>query len=179
MATQSRNLEGKGAQRARRRKGTTSGREPRHGCYSRDEPLFKGRFPRSRPEASRAGPPPMRTKVPILWHGGQAPHVIQAGPKREEGVPPHKERATTPWLCAPSSSSQPAVKKANRRTRSVQPPRGCAPLRPRCNQWSNFWHGGPGHMSCTRRAGFWVQKSRTAARANTAPPRGRRRRLRR
>jgi hypothetical protein len=29
-------------------------------------PFCKGRFPRSRPEASRAGPPPMRTKVPIL-----------------------------------------------------------------------------------------------------------------
>jgi hypothetical protein len=40
MATQSRDLEGKGAQRARRREDAASGREARHGCYSRDEPPF-------------------------------------------------------------------------------------------------------------------------------------------
>jgi hypothetical protein len=64
--TQSRDLEGKRARRARRRKDAASGREARHGCYSRGEPLFKGRFSRSRPEASWARSPPMRTRVPIL-----------------------------------------------------------------------------------------------------------------
>jgi hypothetical protein len=127
MATQSGNLEGKGAQRAQRRKDTASGKEARHGCYSKGRPLFKGRFPCSRPEASRARSPPMRTRVPILWHGGQASHVIQAGPKHEEGESSHKERATALRLYALPSSPQPAVKKANCRTRSVQPPRGRAP----------------------------------------------------
>jgi hypothetical protein len=74
----------------------------------------------------------------------QASHVIQAGPKREEGEPPHKERATALRLYALSSSPQPAVKNANRRTRSVQPPRGCVPPRLCCSQRSNLWHGGPG-----------------------------------
>jgi hypothetical protein len=55
---------------------------------------------------------------------GQAPHVTQTDPKHEEGEPPHKERATAPQLCAPSFAKQPAVRKANCRTRSMQPPRG-------------------------------------------------------
>jgi hypothetical protein len=67
------------------------------------------------------------------------------------GEPPHKERATAPRLCAPSASTG-------------GPTSGM---------------GAQAHMTCTRCAGFWVQKSRTAARANTAPPRGRRKRLRR
>jgi hypothetical protein len=57
---------------------------------------------------------------------------IFAATSGEEGEPPHKERATTLRLYALSSPPQLAVKEANRRTRSVQPPRGCAPpqLRP-------------------------------------------------
>jgi hypothetical protein len=101
-----------------------------------DGSLFKGRFPHSRPEVSRAKSPPMRTRVPTLRHEGQAPHVIQASLKREEGKPPHKEHATTPRLCAPSFSPQPAVRKANRRTRSMQPPRSYAALHLRRNQRS-------------------------------------------
>jgi hypothetical protein len=68
----------------------------------------------------------------------------------QEDEPPRRKRATAPRLCTPSASLQPAVQ-----------------------------HGGQAHMSCTRRAGYWVQKSRTAARANTTSPRGRRRRPRR
>jgi hypothetical protein len=59
-----------------------------------------------------------------------------------EGEPPHKERATAPRLCAPSSSLKPAVKKANRCAGSVQLPHGCAPSQLRCNRRSNM--GGPG-----------------------------------
>jgi hypothetical protein len=47
-------------------------------------------------------------------------------------------------LCTPSSLPQPTVKKANCRTRSVQPPRGCAPLHLCRNQRSNLWHEGLG-----------------------------------
>jgi hypothetical protein len=56
--------------------------------------------------------------------GARPPHIIQTGPKHEEGEPLHKEHATDPQLYAPSSSEQPAVRKANRRTRSILPPRG-------------------------------------------------------
>jgi hypothetical protein len=62
----------------------------------------------------------------------------------QEGEPPHKERATVLRLFALPSSPQPAVKGANRHTRSMQPPRGCAPPQLRYNRWSNLWHGGPG-----------------------------------
>jgi hypothetical protein len=99
-----------------------------------------------------------------------------------------------------------SAKKANRLTRSMSPPRGSTPLHLHRNQQSRrrttaqatcnrpavvrplgfAATGGPTsgmgaqtHMSYTRRASFWVQRSRTAARANTASPRGRRRRLRR
>jgi hypothetical protein len=178
MATQSRNLEGKGAQRARRRKGTASGREARHGCYSRDEPLFKGGFPRSRPEASRVGPPRCAPRFPS-YDTGARPHM--------------------------SYKLARSTKKANRRTRSMQPPRGCAPLHLCRNQRSRGRTAAQGacnrpavvrplgfaatsgptsgmraqaYMSCTWRAGFCVQRSRTATRASTTPPRGHRRRQR-
>jgi hypothetical protein len=91
------------------------------------------------------------------------------GPKREEGESSHRERAATLRLYALPSSPQPAIKKANRHTRSVQPPCGYSPFHLHRNQrsrrrtaaqgtcnrptvvrpvgfdrWSNLWHGGPG-----------------------------------
>jgi hypothetical protein len=120
----------------------------------------------------------MRTRIPILCYGVQTSHVIQAGKKREEGESSHKEHATALRLYALPSSPQPAVKEANRRTRSVKTaPRLCAPSASTGGPTSGI--GAQAHMSYTQRVGFWVQKSRTAARANTAPPQGHRRRLRR
>jgi hypothetical protein len=127
----------------------------------------------------------MHTKAPILWHGG--PTLRNS----------RKEHATALRLYALLSSPQPAVKKANRRTRSMQPPcgytpfhlrrnqrsrrrtaaqRACnrpvvaRPLKLRCNWSFNFWHGAQAHMSYTRPAGSWEHESCTAARANTVPP---------
>jgi hypothetical protein len=60
----------------------------------------------------------------------------------QEDEPLHKEHATAPRLCAPSSSPKPAVEKANRHAGSVQPTRDCAPPQLRCDRWSNM--GGPG-----------------------------------
>jgi hypothetical protein len=135
---------------------------------------------------------------------GQAPRVRLTDPKRDKGEPPCRERATAPQLCAPSFSGQPAVRKVNRRTNehttapwlnapssppkpaveksnrhtgSVQPPRGYVPPQLRCNRRSNM--GAQAHMSCNRRAGHWVRKSRTATRANATTPRGRRGKLKR
>jgi hypothetical protein len=179
-------------------------RGARHGYFPGDRPLFKGRFPHSRPEVSQAKSPPTCTRVPTPMTRGKAPHVIQADLEYEEGEPPHKERATAPRLCAPSFSEQPAVRKTHCRTRSVQPPHGYAPFhlrriqrsrsqtaaqevynRPavvrrtqfRYNRRSNM--GAQAHMSCSRRAGYWVRKDGTAARANATSPRGRRGRLKR
>ena len=69
----------------------------RHGYRLGDRPLFKGGSPHSRPQASRAKSSPTCSRVLPLRHGGWVPHVMQAGPER---------------------------KKPNRRTRSVQLPRG-------------------------------------------------------
>jgi hypothetical protein len=87
---------------------------------------------------------------------------------------PHKKRATALRLYALSSSPQPAVKKANRRTRSVQPPRGCAPPRLRCSQRSNLWHGGPGpHVMHLAHRFLCTEKSHRHSRqyhASSGPP---------
>jgi hypothetical protein len=135
---------------------------------------------------------------------GQAPRDRLTDLKREEGEPPRRECATVPQLRAPLFSGQPAVRKVNRRTKehatatrlnapssspepaveksnchagSVQPPCGYAPPQLRCSRWSNM--GAEAHMSCNRHAGHWVQKSRTATRANATTPRGRRGKLKR
>jgi hypothetical protein len=99
-------------------------------------PFLKADFPARALKRHGQGLPRCAPGFPSYDTGGQASHVIQVVPKHEGGEPPHKECATAPRLCAPSSSPQPTVKKANCRTRSVQPPRGCAPLHLRHNQRS-------------------------------------------
>jgi hypothetical protein len=90
---------------------------------------------------------------------------IFAATNGQEGELPHKERATALRLYALSSLPQPLVKKANRRTRSVQPPRGCAPPRLRCSRRSNLWHGGPGpHVMHPTRRFLGAEKSHRRSR---------------
>jgi hypothetical protein len=91
-------------------------------------PFLKADFPARAPKRHGQGLPRCAPGFPS-YDMGQAPHVIQAGPKREEGESSHRERATTLRLFALPSSLHPVVKEANRRIRSVQPPRGCAPPR--------------------------------------------------
>jgi hypothetical protein len=62
-----------------------------------DRSLFKGGSPHSHPQASQAKSSPTCSRVLPLRHRGWVPHVMQANPKR---------------------------KKPNRRTWSMQPPRG-------------------------------------------------------
>jgi hypothetical protein len=69
------------------------------------------------------------------------------------GEPPHKEHATTPRFACPLSFAATGGPTSD------------------MGAWA--------HMSYIRRAGSWVQESRTAARANTTPSRGHCRRLRR
>jgi hypothetical protein len=111
MEMQSRDLEGKGTQRTRRRKGTASGREARHGCYSRDEPLLKGRLPRSRPETSwEVSPDAHRSTHPMTRGPGPTSHIAGALISEcGEGEPPHKERTVDPWWRASSSPPRPTT----------------------------------------------------------------------
>jgi hypothetical protein len=134
-----------------------------------DRFLFKGRSPHSHPQASRAKSPPTCSRVLTLRHGGGVPHVVRADPKHEEGKPPHTKHVTAPRLYALSSSPKPAVEKADRHARSVQPHRGCAPFQLRCNRRSSM--GARSHMSCNQRTGYYVQRNRTATCANAASPR--------
>jgi hypothetical protein len=143
--------------------------EQRHGYCPGDRSLFKGRSPHSRPKASRAKSPPTCSRFPTLRHGGKVPHVIQTDPKREEGEPPHKKHATTPRISALSSSPKPAVEKADRHARNMQPHHGCAPFQLRCSRRSSMeaW----AHMSCNRCPGYYVQRNCTATCANVASSR--------
>jgi hypothetical protein len=88
-----------------------------------------------------------------------------------------KGHATDLWLNAPSSSPKPAVEKLKCHAGSVQPPRCYTPPQLRCIRRSNM--EAQAHMSCNRRAGHWLRKSRTATRANATTPRGRRGKLKR
>jgi hypothetical protein len=78
----------------------------KHDYCSGDRSLLKGRFPHSRPEASRA-----------------------KSPQRAPGFPPY-DTGARPHMSYRLTRS---TKKANHRTRSVQLPRGYAPL----HFWSN------------------------------------------
>jgi hypothetical protein len=153
-------------------------REAIHGCYSKGEPPFKGRFPHSRPKRHGQGlPNAHQGSHSMTWGPGLTRHASWPEARRRqivaqgacnrpavtrpstfaatssrEGESSHKERATALRLNALPPSPQPAVKEANRRTRSMQPPRGCTPRQLRYNRCSNLWHGGLGphviHPAC-------------------------------
>jgi hypothetical protein len=85
------------------------------------DPFLKADFPACAPK--RHGQSfPRRAPGSPPYDTGARPHM--SDPKHEEGELPHKERATALHLCAPSFAKQPAVRKANRRTRSMQLPHG-------------------------------------------------------
>jgi hypothetical protein len=84
-------------------------RKARHGYCPRDELLFKGRFPRSCPEVSRASLPQLTPRHPAYGMGGR-PCVTRS------------------WLAG--------AKKANCRTRSMQLPCGYTPFHLHHNQRS-------------------------------------------
>jgi hypothetical protein len=127
-------------------------------------------------------------------HGQGLPRCAPGFPSYDTGARPHM-----------SYKLAQSAKKANRRTRSMPPPHSRAPLYLCRNQRSRRRTAAQGtcnrpavvrplgfaatsgptsdmraqaHMSCTWCAGFCVQRSRTAARASTVPPRGHRRRQR-
>jgi hypothetical protein len=104
-----------------RRKGAVNARKARHGYCPGCELLFKGRFPRSK-HHGQVSPNAHQSTQPMAW-----------GPTLRNS---RKERATALRLYALPSPPQPAVKKANRRTRSMQPPYGYTPFHLHHNQRS-------------------------------------------
>jgi hypothetical protein len=139
----------------------------------------------------------------------KADFLARAPKRRGQGLPrrapgfPFYDMGDRPHMSYKLSRS---VKKANRHAGSVQPPCGYTLFHLHHNQRSRrrtaaqgacnrpgvmrplsfAAAGGPtsgmgarAHMSYIRRAGSWMQESRTAARANTTPSRGHHRRLRR
>jgi hypothetical protein len=80
------------------------------------------------------------------------------------------EHVTAPRLYALSSSPKPAVKKADRHARSMQPHLCCAPFQLRCNRRSSM--EARAHMPCNRRVGYRVQRNCTTTCANAASSRG-------
>jgi hypothetical protein len=101
-------------------------REARHGCYSKGEPLFKGRFPHSRPK----------------HHGQGLPRCAPGFPLYDMGARPHTS-------CKLARSAE----KANRRIGSVQPPCGYTPFHLRRNQRSRrriVAQGACNHPAVTR-----------------------------
>jgi hypothetical protein len=136
--------------------------------------------------------PPMHTKAPSLWHGSPTLHDSQLARwakkanRRARSVLPPRGR------CAASSSPRPTVqpqaqglglhvkhlacrflraKKTDHHGRGTPPPTVTRlPASTKSN--SPVSHAGARtHESSTASDSPWVQRSQTAARANTAPPR--------
>jgi hypothetical protein len=72
-------------------------------------------------------------------------------------------------ISIPPSSPKPAVERADRHARSMQPHNGCAPFRLHRIRWSSM--EARARMSCSRRTGYYVRGNRTATRANAASSR--------
>jgi hypothetical protein len=99
--------------------------------------FLKANFLARAPKRHGQGLPRRAPGFPFYDMGpGPTCHTSSAGPKREEGESSHREHATTVRSHALPSSPQPAVKKANRRTRSVQPSFSYSPFHLHHNQRS-------------------------------------------
>ena len=115
-------------------------------------------------------------------HQGFRPMTREPGPTRHIGRLEARRRQTTtqgarnrPVVMRPFIFGATSGREDEFRTGSVQPPRGCALPRLRYNRRSNMRT--QAHMSCNRRAGYWVRKNRTAARANATSSRGHHKKL--
>jgi hypothetical protein len=174
------------------------GEKRRHGCYSRDEPLFKGRLPRSRLETpQKVSPDAHRRTQPMTRDPSPTSHTTGVLVSRcGEGEPPrqeqivvhlrlHRKQQPSLWHGDPGprvilfGSRPPCAEKANRHMRCVSPPTIVRPFTSIETNSPVSDARAQAHESSSLGVGSWVQKSRTAAHASTMPPRGRRRRQRR
>jgi hypothetical protein len=166
-------------------------RKARHGYCPREELLFKGRFPRSCPEASRVSLPQCTPRHPAYGMGAR-PCMTRswlAGAKKAN----RRARSVLPprGRCVASSSPRPTVQpqargpglhvrhlacrflhaeKTERRGRGTPPPAVTRlPAFTKSNDPVSH-AGAQTHESSTAGDSPWVQRSQTAARANAAPP---------
>jgi hypothetical protein len=172
-------------------------RKARHGYCPKDELLFKGRFPCSCPEASRASLPQCTRRHPAYGMGARPcmTRSCLAGAKKAN----RRARSVLPprGSCVASSSSRSTVQpqargpglhvrhlacrflraeKTDCRGRGMPPP---VVTRLPASTKSNdpVSHAGARtHESSTAGDSPWVQRSQTTARTNVAPPRDSRRR---
>jgi hypothetical protein len=110
-------------------------RGARHGYCRGMDPILKADFPTHAPKRHGQGLPRCAPGFP-LYDTGARPHMSYRLTRSAKKKTAMKGACNHPRLCAPSFSPQPAIRKANRRTRSVQPPRGYTPLHLRRNQRS-------------------------------------------
>jgi hypothetical protein len=121
-------------------------------------PPFKGNSPHLRPQSSRVESSPTRFKVVPLRHGGWAPRIMQASPRRKKPKPPRAVRATVQRLQAllhfrPDQrvKERTAMQAACNRTKGAHP-----------FDFDTSSMEAQAHTSCNWRAGYYVQE--------TAPP---------
>jgi hypothetical protein len=121
-------------------------------------PPFKGDSPHLRPQQSRTGSSPTRSKILPLRHGGWVPRVMQAGLGQKEPKPPRAERTIAQRLQAvlhfrPDQrvKGRTAMQAACNRTKGAHP-----------FDFDASSMEAQAHTSCNRRAGYYVRE--------TAPP---------
>jgi hypothetical protein len=130
---------------------------------------FKGRSSHSHPK--RHGQSFHRRAL------GFSPSGVGAGSRtsceltrnRRSQIATHEACNRPAVMSIPPSSPKPAVERADRHAGGMQPHHGCAPFRLRHIRRSTM--EARAHLSCNRRAGYYVQGNRTATRANVVSSR--------
>jgi hypothetical protein len=114
--------------------------------------------------------PSVTGKVSIDVLQGSHPMTRGLGSHMSYELTCNAKKANRPAVISiPSSSPKPAVGRPDRHARSMQLHHGCAPFRLRRIRRSSM--EARTHMSCNRRAGYYVQGNRTATCANAASSR--------
>jgi hypothetical protein len=136
-------------------------------AFQGGHPPFKGNSPHLRPQPSRTESSPTRSKVLPLRHGGWAPRVMQAGPGQKEPKPPRVVRATAQRSQALLHfRPDQRVKERTAMQAACNCTKGAHPF-----DFDTSSMEAQAHMSCNRRAGYYVRQNYTATRATTAPSR--------
>jgi hypothetical protein len=183
--------------KSQRQRGATRGRETRHGCYPRGEPLLKADSSDHAPKGHEKSPPDAHQSTQPMIRGPD-PTSHTAGATASwcaEGEPSCGERFAVPlhlrqgqrssfWHGGPGPGvillrRRPTCEKANRRVKSTPPAVVVCPfISAKTNSPSSVARA-RAHGSPSVGAGSWVQRRRIATRTSTVPSQGHRGRQRR
>jgi hypothetical protein len=134
-------------------------------AFQEGHPPFKGNSPHLHPQPSRAESSPTQSKVLPLRHGGWAPRVMQAGPRRKKPKPPRVVRITAQRLqVLLHFRPDQRVKERTAMQATCNRTKGAHPF-----DLDTPSMEAQAHTSCNRRAGYYVRQNCTATRATTAP----------